>query len=844
MPHQSHHSPTCPSHPKVPRGLWDVLRTPMSHQRHHSPTVLPIPKSRGDCGMSSGLSCPIRDITVPLSFPSQSPKGTVGFPRDSCVPSETSQSHCPSHPKVPRGLWDFLGTPVSHQRHHSPTVLPIPKSQGDSGMSSGLSCPIRDITVPLSFPSQSPKGTVGFPRDSCVPSETSQSHCPSHPKVPRGLWDFLETPVSHQRHHSPTVLPIPKSRGDCGMSSGLSCPIRDITVPLSFLSQSPKGTVGFPRDSCVPSETSQSHCPSHPKVPRGQWDVLGTLVSHQRHHSPTVLPIPKSQGDCGISSGLLCPIRDITVPLSFPSQSPEGTVGFPRDSRVPSETSQSHCPSHPKVPRGQWDFLGTLMSHQRHHSPTVLPIPKSRGDCGISSGLSCPIRDITVPLSFPSQSPEGTVGFPRDSRVPSETSQSHCPSHPKVPRGLWDVLGTPVSHQRHHSPTVLPIPKSQGDSGISSGLSCPIRDITVPLSFPSQSPEGTVGFPRDSRVPSETSQSHCPSHPKVPRGLWDFLGTPVSHQRYHSPTVLPIPKYRGDCGISSRLPCPIRDITVPLSFPSQSPKGTVGCPRDSRVPSETSQSHCPSHPKVPRGLWDFLGTPVSHHRHHSPTVLPIPKSRGDCGISSGLSCPIRDITVPLSFPSQSAEGTLGCPRDSRVPSETSQSHCPSHPKVPRGQWDFLGTLVSHQRHHSPTVLPIPKSRGDCGISSGLSCPIRDITVPLSFPSQSPEGTVGFPRDSRVPSEISQSHCPSHPKVPRGLWDVLGTLVSHQRHHSPTVLPIPKCRGDFGMSSGLPCPIRDITVPLSFPSQSPLGKSLGILPHNNIKQAVVNHRLIA
>ena len=185
----------------------------MSQRRHHSPTVLSIPKSSWDYGMSSGLPCPSRDITVPLSFPSQSPLGTMGCPRDSHALAETSQSHCPSHPNVPFGLWDVLGTPMSQQRHHSPTVLPIPKSPWDFGMSLGFPCPTIDITVPLSFPSQCPKGTVGCPWDSCVPAETSQSHCHSHPKVPLGLWDVLGTPMSYHRHHRSTVLPIPKSQG-------------------------------------------------------------------------------------------------------------------------------------------------------------------------------------------------------------------------------------------------------------------------------------------------------------------------------------------------------------------------------------------------------------------------------------------------------------------------------------------------------------------------------------------------------------------------------------------------------------------------------------------------------
>ena len=51
---------------------------------------------------------------------------------------------------------------------------------------------------------------------------------------------------------------------------------------------------------------------------------------------------------------------------------------------------------------------------------------------------------------------------------------------------------------------------------------------------------------------------------------------------------------------SSGLPCPSTDITVLLSFPFQSPKGTAGCPRDSPVSAETSHFHCPSHLKIPR----------------------------------------------------------------------------------------------------------------------------------------------------------------------------------------------------------------------------------------------------
>ena len=234
-------------------------------------------------------------------------------------------------------------------------------------------------------------------------------------------------------------------------------------------------------------------------------------------------------------------------------------------------------------------------------------------------------------------------------------------------------------------------------------------------------------------------------------------------------SCLDIPKFQGDFGMSRQ------DLGI---SPTNCPLSTSHCAQSHCAQSHCAQSHCPSR----------------------------------------LRFPTRDITV------QESNGNMGCPQDSTVPQDTSQSHCSSHPKVPLGLWDILGISLSHQIHHSPTVLPVPKSQGDFGMSSGFPCPTRYITVPLSFLSQSPLGTLGCPRDFPVPPDTSQSHCPSCPKVPRGLRDVLGISLSHQIHHSPTVLPVPKSPWDSGMSSGFPCPTRYITVPLSFPSQNPLGMS--------------------
>ena len=125
------------------------------------------------------------------------------------------------------------------------------------------------------------------------------------------------------------------------------------------------------------------------------------------------------------------------------------------------------CHHYPGVlsghPKPQWDHgksLGLPPSKTMHHSPTVLPIPKCQGDHGKSQGFPCPTKATIVHLSFPSQSPKGSKGSPWDSHVPARPPQSHCPSHPKVQRGPWEVLGIPMSHQGHHSPTVLPIPRS------------------------------------------------------------------------------------------------------------------------------------------------------------------------------------------------------------------------------------------------------------------------------------------------------------------------------------------------------------------------------------------------
>ena len=164
----------------------------------------------------------------------------------------------------------------------------------------------------------------------------------------------------------------------------------------------------------------------------------------------------------------------------------------------------------------------------------------------------------------------------------------------------------------------------------------------------SQRSLGNMGYTWDFHVPAETSQSKCPSHPKGPLGMWEVLGTPMSQHGHQSSTVLPIPKYSWDSGISSGLPRPSRDITDPQSFLYLSQLGTGECPRDL----------------------------TSQQGHHSPTVLLIPKSPWKCGMSSGLPYPIRDLTVPLTFLSLSTLGTVECPRDTQIPSGTSQSHCP------------------------------------------------------------------------------------------------------------------------------------------------------------------------
>ena len=117
-------------------------------------------------------------------------------------------------------------------------------------------------------------------------------------------------------------------------------------------------------------------------------------------------------------------------------------------------------------------------------------------------------------------------------------------------------------------------------------------------------------------------------------------------------------KFRGACHLNPRVKIGILTVScvytrkyeccpdLPSLFlspvrTSHSPLETMGCPQDSHVPAETSQSHCLSHPK----------------------------------------------------------GTAGCPQDSHVPAQTSQSHCPSHPKVPRELQDALGTPLSHCSSH-------------------------------------------------------------------------------------------------------------------------------------------------
>ena len=68
-------------------------------------------------------------------------------------------------------------------------------------------------------------------------------------------------------------------------------------------------------------------------------------------------------------------------------------------------------------------------------------IPKSQGDHGKSLGFPCPTKATSVPLSFPSQSPKGTMGSPRDSHVPPSPRDSHVPTV----QGTLGPVGVPIS---------------------------------------------------------------------------------------------------------------------------------------------------------------------------------------------------------------------------------------------------------------------------------------------------------------------------------------------------------------------------------------------------------------
>ena len=126
----------------------------------------------------------------------------------------------------------------------------IPNSPWDYGMSSGLPCPTRYITVPLSFPSQSPLGTVGCSQDTCVPLDNH--------KLPLGLWE---------------------------MSSGLPFPTRYNMVPLSF-----------------PSEL-------------GWWDVFRTLVSHGCNVLVPILVLSQDgQSIMGHWGGMVWFVHPSTIP--------------------------------------------------------------------------------------------------------------------------------------------------------------------------------------------------------------------------------------------------------------------------------------------------------------------------------------------------------------------------------------------------------------------------------------------------------------------------------------------------------------------------------------------------
>ena len=86
----------------------------------------------------------------------------------------------------------------------------------------------------------------------------------------------------------------------------------------------------------------------------------------------------------------------------------------------------------------------------------------------------------------------------------------------------------------------------------------------------------------------------------------------------------------------------------------------------------------------------------------------------------------------------------------------------------RREYSILSPIVHRRKmaHSVPTRDPQAESRLHSLTMSKFAISISESCQE----SQSPKGTMGSPWDSHVPPRPPQSHCPSHPKVPRGPWE--------------------------------------------------------------------------
>ncbi|AYV25040.1 hypothetical protein [Vibrio mediterranei] len=401
---------------------------------------------------------PSSNRSEPLTVPSSSPSGALGWVRDENNGGWKQTSHF-TPVQTPEGS-------ISGQNYEADKG-----SNSDSDMrlhNAPFMSPSSNRSEPLTVPSSSPSGALGWVRDENNGGWKQTSHF-TPVQTPEGS-------ISGQNYEADKG-----SNSDNDMrlhNAPFMSPSSNRSEPLTVPSSSPSGALGWVRDENNGGWKQTSHF-TPVQTPEGS-------ISGQNYEADKG---SNSDSDMRLHNApFMSPSSNRSEPLTVPSSSPSGALGWVRDENNGGWKQTSHF-TPVQTPEGS-------ISGQNYEADKG---SNSDSDMRLHNApFMSPSSNRSEPLTVPSSSPSGALGWVRDENNGGWKQTSHF-TPVQTPEGS-------ISGQNYEADK-----GSNSDSDMrlhNAPFMSPSSNRSEPLTVPSSSPSGALGWVRDENNGGWKQTSH------------------------------------------------------------------------------------------------------------------------------------------------------------------------------------------------------------------------------------------------------------------------------------------------------------------------------------------------